>query len=170
MILKTFQESYYDVQTYWAEIIKIIDLEYEFKEKIFSFMNISVCPPEERGIDIHHTDVNAYHSPIFINKINNILEQTEKMKENTNAVGTTSNTKYKYRQKVTFDQSNDEKNPDSLKRDKEYESKDVDPSSSTSYGTVNIEKSWTSTQKKLDIDSKKLYIDPKKVGHQPKKS
>ena len=134
LILKAFQESYYDVQTYWAEIIKIIDLEYEFKEKIFSFMNYSVCPPEERGIDIHHTDVNAYHSPIFTNKINNILEQTEEMKENTNAVGTTRNTKYKYRQKVTFDQSSDEKNPDSLKRDKEYESKDVDPSSSTSYG------------------------------------
>lgn len=150
LILKTFQESYYDVQTYCAEIIKIIDLEYDTKEKVFSFLNYSVCPPEERGIDIHHTDANFYHSPIFTNKIGNILEQTEEMKENTNAVTTTRNTKFKYRQKVTFDQSSDEKNQDSSKKEKEYDVKDIDPSSSTSYGKLTELKLYIYRQPKTD--------------------
>ena len=132
LILKTFQESYYDVQTYWVEIIKLLDLEFAIKEKIFSFMNYSVCPPEERGIDIHNNEANAYHSPIFTNKIKNILEQTEEMKENTNISSTSKHSKFKDRQKVTFDQSSDEKPNELLKKDSDY--RDADPGSSTSYG------------------------------------
>ena len=81
LILKTFHDSYYDVQTYWAQIIKVLELEQSIKEKIFSFMNYVVCPPEQRDHDVNLEDVNAYHSPVFKNEVRNILDQSEELKE-----------------------------------------------------------------------------------------
>jgi hypothetical protein len=42
LILKAFVDSYLDVQTYCAIIIKSLELDQTIKEKIFSFMNYSV--------------------------------------------------------------------------------------------------------------------------------
>ena len=80
MILKVFNESYYDVQTYCAEIIKYLDLDQSIKEKIFSFMNYSVCPPDQRDIDVSLEDMTAYHTPVFKNQFGNILDHSEQMR------------------------------------------------------------------------------------------
>ncbi|CAI2372614.1 unnamed protein product [Moneuplotes crassus] len=81
LILKVFNESYYDVQTYCAEIIKCLDLDQSIKEKIFSFMNYSLCPPDQRDIDVSLEDMTAYHTPVFKkNQYGNILDHTEQMR------------------------------------------------------------------------------------------
>lgn len=59
----------------------MLELEQSIKEKIFSFMNYVVCPPEQRDHDVNLEDVNAYHSPVFKNEVRNILEQSEELKE-----------------------------------------------------------------------------------------
>jgi hypothetical protein len=45
-------------------------------------MNYSVCPPEQRDIDVSLEDMTAYHSPVFKNQMRNILEQSEELKLN----------------------------------------------------------------------------------------
>jgi len=80
IILKIFNDSYYDVQTYCAQIIKSLALDQSIKDKIFSFMNYSVCPPDQRDIDVSLEFMTAYHSPVFKNQVRNILEHSEEMK------------------------------------------------------------------------------------------
>ena len=80
LILKTFNDSYYDVQTHCALIIKYLDLSQSIKEKIFSFMNYTVWPPDQRDIDVSLEDMTAYHSPVFKNQVRNILEHSEELK------------------------------------------------------------------------------------------
>jgi hypothetical protein len=52
LILKAFNDSYFDVQTYCANIIKVLELDQAIKEKIFSFLNYVIWPPEIRDFDV----------------------------------------------------------------------------------------------------------------------
>lgn len=81
LILKTFQDSYYDVQTYCAQILKRLDLETSIREKISSFLNYVISPPDEREMDVSLNDMNAYRDPIFTNKVRNILDQAEDLQQ-----------------------------------------------------------------------------------------
>lgn len=80
-LLKVFRDSFYDVQTICAKILRTLDLESSIRDKIFSFMNTSICPPEERDVGVNILDFNSHHNPCFKSNTRNIFDESEDLKE-----------------------------------------------------------------------------------------
>ena len=80
-LLKVFRDSYYDVQTISAKILRTLELEPSIRDKVFSFLNISIWPPEERDIGMNILDFNSHHTPCFKNNSRNIFDESEDLKE-----------------------------------------------------------------------------------------
>lgn len=68
-------------------------------------MNYSICPPEQRDVDVSLEDMTAFHAPVFKNQAKNILSETEDL--NPNASNKSFKEKHsQFKESVISDNSN----------------------------------------------------------------